>query len=140
MEPRLLLFHKQAVSARVRFLRFPHGGGCGPDPLPDLVQMADAVTPGGDDTVVAHPGLLVARVARDLGLTDTDLEADGVPLARLDAPGSPITVFTVRLLTTDPPFEAAEAMGAGFIEMTQARVLEPMERELLRRIYERALG
>jgi hypothetical protein len=45
-----------------------------------------------------------------------------------------------RFTTIDPPFGEAEAVGAGFIDLTEAKALPAAELSLLRLVYEHLLG
>ena len=49
-------------------------------------------------------------------------------------------VYLAHFTSIDPPFEAAEAAGAAFIDLTQARGLPAAELALLRLAYEHVLG
>lgn len=42
MDYRVILYHKQATSARTRFLKFSHDSVCAFDSIPKLAQLTDA--------------------------------------------------------------------------------------------------
>jgi hypothetical protein len=67
-------------------------------------------------------------------------EVEGEYRVWVEAPGGAIRVLLVRFTGIDPPFEAAAAIGARFIDLTQARDLPAVELLLLRRAYEVILG
>ncbi|GAB6054541.1 hypothetical protein JCM17960_33610 [Magnetospira thiophila] len=137
----LIAYHKQATSARMRFLRYASGSICGPEPLASPAQLVDEViADSGDPAIVAHPAPLKSSILRALGLTTDDLEVEGTPLARVDVAGGAVTVYAAAFTTLDPPFDAAEQAGAKFIELAQARGLPSVELELLRLVFERAVG
>ncbi|MGB0747237.1 MAG: hypothetical protein ACPGO3_00690 [Magnetospiraceae bacterium] len=134
---RIVSYHKQATSARTRFLVFAGGTVCAPTPLPDDARLAEdlaVAVPSGEDAVAG------AEVAGLLQLATDDLEVEPEPMAWVTSKTGTIAVFAACFTTTDPPAEAAEGQGGRFIELTQARGLPPVELELLRRTYERALG
>lgn len=132
-QPRVILYHKQNASARTRFMRFAHGGVCGPEPLPRLAQLLERKT---DSKLLAHPAALVKDMHRQLGLTDGELEVDSEFQARVDIAGGPVQVFLLRFMTLDPPFAKVQAQNAEFIDLPDARNMAPAELELLRKAYE----
>lgn len=137
--PRLVIFHKQSTSARTRFLLLDYGGVCAPDGLPELSQLNEAGE-APEETVAHHPGSVVSQIEGDFGLPAGSLESEGGFRARVDAPGGLVDVFLARFTSMDPPFEWAEAHGARFIDLTQARGLPDVELQILRRAYEQILG
>jgi hypothetical protein len=111
--PRLILFHKQRSSARTRFLRFADTVlACGPLPAAEE-RMA---LPSGSLEIVA------------------DFQRD------VDAGAGTVPVLLAGFTSIDPPFAAAEAIGARFVAITEARGLPPVELELLRHAYEVLIG
>lgn len=130
---RLILVHKQGTSARVRFLRYTDGI-VAPDAFPDLAQVLGE-DEGGDPGVVAHPAMLVNRVAGDLGVDADDIVIESDFAAKVDTPEGVAPIYLGRITTIDPPFEAADGIGAKFIAITEARDLGPSNLELLRRAY-----
>lgn len=131
---RLILVHKQRTSARVRFLRYADGI-VAPDPFPKLAQVLGE-DEGEAPDVVAHPSMLVNRVAGDLGVDANDIEIESDFSAKVDTPQGVAPIYLGRITTIDPPFEAADGVGAKFIAITDARDLGPSNLELLRRAYE----
>jgi hypothetical protein len=111
--PRLILFHKQKTSARTRFLRFADTVlACGP-----LSAAEDRMAlPAGSLEVVA------------------DFQRD------VDTGDSTVPVVLAGFTSIDPPFAAAEAIGARFVPIIEARGLPPVELELLRHAYEVLIG
>ena len=130
---RLIMYHKQSTSARLRFLKFPYGGVCGFEPLPTLAQLLDEEA---HDSVVAHPAPLVAQAEQRLGIAAGELEAEGEFKAYVDVPDGVIQVILARFTSIDPPFEVAEAQGGEFVDLPQARNIPRVELELLRKVYE----
>lgn len=133
----LILFHKQATSARTRFLRYEDDTVCIFGPLPKLSQLMDDtiihVEPPG---VEWHPAPVIKRAEQRLGLKPGDIEIESDYHVRLEVPGGEIKVILGRFTTIDPPFERAEAINARFIDLTQARDLTAVELQLLRKAYE----
>ena len=134
---RLILAHKQKTSARVRFLRLPHGVVAF-DPLPALSVVEEEGQ--GDPAVPYHPATGLRAAERRLGLDSGSLKAETEFHATVQTPGGPVTVQLALLDYVDPPFEVAEAAGGRFIAMTEARGCTPVELELLRRAYTVILG
>lgn len=134
---RLILVHKQRTSARLRFLRFPHGM-CAFAPLPVLSVVEEAG--GGGPAVAYHPGAWLRAAARRLGLDDGALQAETGFHAVVQTPAGPVTVQLASFETVDPPFAAAESLGGRFVDLTGARDCAPAEMELLRRAYVAMLG
>ncbi len=134
---RLLLAHKQKTSARVRFLRLPHGVVAF-DPLPALSVVEEEGQ--GDRAVPYHPATGLRAAEQRLGLDSGSLKAEAEFHATVQTPGGPVTVQLALLDYVDPPFEVVEASGGRFIAITEARGCAPVELELLRRAYTVILG
>lgn len=135
---RVILFHKQATSARTRFLRFDHGGVCGPQALPAGAEVMDE-RPSGE-VLAQHPGAPVQQAARELGMAPDSLAALGEFREWVEVGRESLPVFLAGFTTIDPPFDQVAAKGAAFIDLTQARGLPQAELQLLRRAYEVLLG
>ncbi|WP_127477666.1 hypothetical protein [Sulfurivermis fontis] len=138
---RLIVYHKQATSARLRFLRLADHTVCGFGALPALAAVVEPEEKARfEPAVVPHPAPLAGRMEQLLGLPDGSVELDGGFVVRVDVPDGPLTVYLARLTSIDPPFAAAAAHGATFIDLTQARDLPRVELELLRRAYQHVMG
>lgn len=133
---RAILFHKQPTSARLRFMRLAHGGVCAPGPIPDLGRSRIG-RPRGP---AIHPAQVLRWLERELGFDVGSLRAEEGYRCAVDGPDGQIPVLLVGIDSVDPPFELAERIGAGFIDLTQARGLPALELELLRGAYEVVLG
>lgn len=131
---RLILVHKQATSARTRFLRFADGI-VRPQPFPQLSQILDEGETASQTDVVAHPAMLLSQVAQNLYLPSGEVVLESEFMAAVDTPEGVSTVYLGRITSEDPPFDAAEKAGARFIAITEARDLSPTDLELLRRAY-----
>jgi hypothetical protein len=129
-QARLIMYH-------VRFLKTASGSVCCFDPLPKLSQLMEEAP---DENLTLHPAAYVNQAAQWLGLPSEELEAEGEYHAWVDVPDGTIQVFLVRFTSIDPPFGAADAQGAEFVELPQARNLPPAELELLRKAYELVMG
>lgn len=132
-QARVILYHKQNTSARTRFMRFAHGGVCGPEPLPPLAQLLEHTS---GSKLLTHPAALINDMNERLELAEGELEVDSEFRARVDVAGGPIQVFLVRFTTIDPPFASAQTQDAEFIDLPDARGMAPAELELLRKAYE----
>ncbi|MEW6765257.1 MAG: hypothetical protein AB1344_05655 [Pseudomonadota bacterium] len=139
---RVVFFHKQATSARLRFLRFAHGV-FGFSPLDgDMAWLPDA-PPHGDGAVSPvdwHPAALARMSAEWLGLGVDDLRVETEFHGLLATTAGPLRLWAMGLTMIDPPFAEVERVGGRFIAITEARDLPPVEREALRLVYEHVLG
>ncbi|MBT0960547.1 hypothetical protein [Denitromonas iodatirespirans] len=87
-----------------------------------------------------HPAAALRQAVAHLALAPDALVADTGFHAWADTPTCKILIGLARFTTIDPPFAAAERVGAHFIALTEARALSPIERLLLGRVYEHAMG
>lgn len=133
---RLVLAHKQRTSARLRFLRLPHGISAF-EPLPDAAAFDEDPGPG---KVVLHPQCGLQAAERHLRLIPGTLKPESEFAATLRSPAGAITVHLALIATEDPPFAAAAAVGGRFVTITEARDVHPLELELLRRAYTTLMG
>lgn len=133
-EPRLLLFHKQKTSARTRFLLFADTA-LAFAPLPPAAVLA-----AENGRVRPHPAAHLHAAEQRLGLPAGALEAVPDFAADVDTPSGSTPIILAGFTSLDPPFAAAEAIGARFAPITEARSLPPLELELLRRAYEVLIG
>lgn len=134
--PRLILLHKQATSGRVRFL-CRAGSVLAFSPLPPLAVLRDEAHVA---KLQFHPGAVVREAEVLLGLdAGAIVPATGFQ-AWVDTPQGELPVLLASFAAIDPPFAAAERCGARFIQLTETRPLPDVERLLLRRAYEHALG
>lgn len=134
---RLIFYHKQKTSARLRFLKLAPGSVCAFAPLPAQSQMIDQYSNlEMDDTVVVHPVQLVRDASEWLAMDQRLMKVDAEYHARVDSNEGPLHVYLVEFITTDPPFQHAEKINAEFIDLTQSRGLPDVELELLRKAYE----
>ncbi|MEJ2621657.1 MAG: hypothetical protein P8163_15770 [Candidatus Thiodiazotropha sp.] len=135
MDHRVILYHKQATSARTRFLKFSENTVCAFAPLPNL----SAVIGTRPDTVF-HPKAILNETEKRLGLEKDTLAFESEYRQTVQVPGEDIDILLASITTMDPPFEEAEKSNAQFIDLTEARGLPPVELELLRSAYELILG
>lgn len=134
---RLILAHKQKTSARLRFLRFPHGMTAF-TPLPTLSVVEEEGE--GEPPVAHHPNAWLRAAEQRLKLDAGSLKAEAEYHATVQTPDGPVTVQLATINYVDPPFAEAEAAGCRFIAITEARDCTPVELELLRRAYTVVIG
>lgn len=134
---RVILYHNQSTSARLRFLRFPYDSVCAFDALPKLAVLMDDEEAA---VMTVHPATLIKLAEKQLELSPGGLEAEGEYSACVDVAGGPVHISLARFTGIDPPFELAEKLDARFIDLTQARDLPQVELELLRKAYELVMG
>jgi len=132
--PRLILFHKQKTSARTRFLLFADTV-LAFGPLP-----ASATVAAGTGTVRPHPAAHLNSAEQRLGLPAGSLEAVADYAVDVDTAEGVVSVLLAGFTSIDPPFAAAEAIGARFAPITEARGLPTIELALLRQAYEVLIG
>lgn len=132
LPPRLILYHKQATSARLRFLCLPEGVlafGALPAPL-TLRENAHTA-----HTIRPMPSAWSTRICHELGLDYHALEADQGFFEELVHRDGTYPVLLARFTSMDPPFALAETLHGRFIEIMDCGRLSAIERELLRRAY-----
>lgn len=136
MSHRVILYHKQATSARTRFLKFSYGSVCAFEGLPKLAQLTDS----NQLNKLLHPASILDQLVQQLGFAASQLQVEGEYLQLVDVPGETIQIMLVAITSIDPPFEWADQLDAQFIDITMARDLPQIELELLRHAYELLLG
>ncbi len=134
---RVILYHKQATSAWLRFLRFANHSVCAFEPLPKLSMLMDDVP---EQSLVLHPAPIIRDTEQQLGLNPGDLEAEGEYQELVDVAGGPINILLARFTSIDPPFDLAERLQGRFIDLPDARDLTDTELLLLRKAYELLIG
>lgn len=133
---RLLLAHKQKTSARVRFLRFPHGLTA----FQALPASSSVLEEMPASQVEMHPGLYLRSAEAQLGLAAGSLALEAEFSASVVTPDGPLRVRLATFTSIDPPFEAAESLGGRFIAITEARGCAAAELDLLRLAYTVLMG
>jgi hypothetical protein len=133
---RVILYHKQATSARTRFVKFADETVFAFGRVAQLSQLQESET----DNTRVHPAAVMQKTEALLGLESGCLKAEPDYCHSVEVPGGNIHVLLANITTMDPPFEAVEQAGGSFIDLTQARGLPPVELELLRHAYELVLG
>lgn len=117
----IIVYHKQATSARTRFLR--GSGGC--------LFYADCV-----EGAAAHPAGLMREIAEDIGLAPAELVLDN----EFRPPQSELgSIYLVRVTTIDPP-DTGPLDDYRFVSLLDARDLPEAELELLGAAYRSVLG
>lgn len=136
---RCVVFHKQKTSARTRFLIqgrdvvFP----AGLEEESSLTDAADPDAPAGN--LLPHPAAGIASLAALLDLPPSVFRVEGAHLGRV-VEDNLAPIWLVEVTTTDPPLEKALRMGGRFVSIMEARQASLIQREILRRAYERVLG
>lgn len=137
---RVILYHKQATSARTLFLRHADGGISAPASLPPLAVVLDEDEPAEASAVAVHPASLALALCEHFGLPPDSIEVDPEFSARVDVPGRPLTFHLARFKAIDPPRSEFAPKGGRFYALTELRGCAPAEMELLRRAYAAILG
>lgn len=140
-DTRVIVYHKQATSARTLFLVHAHGSVIVPEPLPPLAAVHGGEVPDpAEPTLAAHPASLAAALARCFGAPAEAIEIDPEFRAWVDTPGRRLSIYLGRLRAIDPPQSQFAALGARFAALTELRRQAPAELELLQRAYQSILG
>ncbi len=133
---RVILYHKQATSARTRFVKFAGETVLAFGPVAALSQLQQSQ----QDNTLIHPAAVMKKTEALLGLESGSLKAETEFQHSVEVPGGNIQILLAAITTMDPPFDAIEQHGGCFIDLTQARGLPVTELELLRHAYELVLG
>ena len=135
---RVVFFHKQRTSARLRFLIFASGLAAPAALDPTAVLLDEA--PAASGKVALHPAMLACACAEHFGLPRGEVRIDGEFRLHGEERGSSFTLLLAEFLAIDPPFDHAARVGGRFVAITEARGLGQAEREALRRAYAHILG
>jgi len=134
--PRLILLHKQKTSSRLLFLCLRSGVlAFSPMPVNSLLRDENY-----SPRIRIHPAAVVLEAEARLGLPAGAIVPETEFQAWVDTPEGDIPVLLAAFAGIDPPFAAAERCQGRFIGITESRQLSEIERLLLRRAYEHALG
>lgn len=137
---RVMLYHKQATSARTLFLQLADGGVCVPEPLPPLSSVLEQDEDAEPTPLAIHPASLALAVCRYLEMPPDSIEVDPEFSAQVDTPGQLLTFHLARFKTMDPPRAEMATREGKFCALTELRGRSPAEMELLRRAYYAVLG
>lgn len=137
-QTRVILYHNNPASARLRFLRFPYDSVFAFKPLPRLASLLEDHEIEAD--LLVHPAMIMKEVEKEFGLEEKSIEAEGEYQLSVDIAGGPVSILLGRFTGIDPPFSLAEKLDAEFIDLTQARSLPEVELLCLRKAYELVLG
>lgn len=136
LSPRLVLYHKQSTSGRVRFLTLPTGVILF-EPLPDLASLREEEN---FNNIFFHPTPLIHQAEALFKLPSGAIAAENPFRAWVDAPKGNIPIILAAFTTIDPPFEAVKIAEGSFIALTETCSLRAIERDILRLVYEHVLG
>lgn len=137
---RYVFYHKQQTSARMRFLVFENGSVLSGDPLPALSVVEEVERDYDDEDIVEFPANELGQVLESIGLSKTQASLSFPDVATVETAQCQVPIHGVKLTEIDPPFDSIAEHGARFIEMTQARQLNAIDMEIIRRVYVHAMG
>lgn len=136
---RVLHFHKQRTSARLRFLLFA-SGLVAPQTLdPSAILLGDGAA-AVQGKVVVHPAAVAAACAEHFGVARDEILVDPEFRLQGESQGCPFTLLLAEFRAIDPPFDQAARVGGRFVAITEARGLGHAEREAMRLAYSHILG
>ncbi|MDJ0744654.1 MAG: hypothetical protein QNJ32_15020 [Xenococcaceae cyanobacterium MO_167.B27] len=125
---RLIMYHKQATSARVTFLLL-NGSVCHFDGLPAESKIVDSTIE--EDGIVDYPESLISNSTKRLGLSSNILEIEKSFQAKAGNSTLTFDVYLAGFTTVDPPREQLAHLGGKLISITEAVRLQRVEIELL---------
>ena len=111
---RLIIYHKQAASARILFFAL-NGSVCHCDGLPPESKIVDSSIE--EDRVVDYSETLIPIISN---VTSKDLAID---------------IYLACFTTVDPPREQLKHLGGKFIPIVEARIFPAIELKLLGLVY-----
>lgn len=136
-DQRLILFHKQDTSARLRFLIFADGLlAFAPPPRAAQLRAQNEARA----VVRPHPAYTLRHAERQLDVAQGTLRIEADFYAELEYADGIIPVSLVEFTGIDPPFDLATRLGGRFVSLSDARGLPPVELELAGRAYRTVLG
>lgn len=125
-----ILYHKQATSAKITFLRL-NGTVCQCEGLPSSSKVIASTVEGN----VHPPTTLVSELEQKLQIPSGILAIDPEFQATVEADDQTLEVYLVGFTSTDAPHQEVADIGGKLIAITEARTLPPVELELLRLVY-----
>ncbi|MDY0050500.1 MAG: hypothetical protein RBR73_07100 [Halothiobacillaceae bacterium] len=139
---RLVFYHKQSTSGRLRFLRFAHGiFGFEPvDAWFELEDDASSEACAREARTDWHPALLARAAEGHFSLPAGEVEVDTEFDCVYPTSQGLLRIRALAFTRIDPPFAPVEACGARFFAITESLDLPLIERDILRRVYEHVLG
>ena len=129
---RLIIYHKQATSARVLFFAL-NDSVCHLDGLPPNAKIVDSNIE--EDRVIDYPANLIPNITKQLELPSDILEIETTFQAIAQSGDLTFGIYLAGLTTTDPPREQLDRLGGKFMTIIEARTLPALELELLRLAY-----
>ncbi len=99
---RLIMYHKQATSARLLFLVL-NGAICHFDSLPSGSKIVDSNI--DEEQVVEYPEDIIPKIKERLAISEDILELETTFKAIAKANDTTVTIYLVNFNTIDPPHE-----------------------------------
>lgn len=132
---RFVIIHIHPTSARLRFLISPVGCVVFPTALPVLSDLVDDQP--GQHGLSVHPAAFVGELCRLLQVDTSRLEVASDFRCWVNVPGGYVPVY---LLSDASPHPFEPPKGYRWIELPDSFQLIPIERLILRRVYDFLLG
>ena len=129
---RLIIYHKQAASARILFFAL-NGSICHCDGLPPESKIVDNSIE--EDRVFDYPETLIPTIKKRLELSSNILEIEKQFIAIAKNEDIAIDIYLARFTTIDPPREELKHTGGKFIPIVEARTFPAVELKLLGLVY-----
>ncbi|MDJ0898038.1 MAG: hypothetical protein QNJ55_04445 [Xenococcus sp. MO_188.B8] len=129
---RLIIYHKQAASARILFFAL-NGSICHCDGLPPESKIVDNSIE--EDRVIDYPETLIPTIKKRLELSSNILEIEKQFIAIAKSKDLTLDIYLARFTTIDPPREQLKHLGGKFIPIVEARTFPAVELELLGLVY-----
>lgn len=129
---RLIMYHKQAASARILFFAL-NGSVCHCDGLPPDSKIFDSSIE--EDQVIDYPETLIPTIQKQLELSSNILEIEKEFIAIAKSEDLAINIYLARFTTVDPPREELKHLEGKFIPIVEARTFPAVELKLLGLVY-----
>ena len=125
---RLIIYHKQAASARILFFAL-NGSICHCDGLSPESKIVDNSIE--EDRVIDYPETLIPTIKKRLELSSNILEIEKPFIAISKSEDLALDIYLARFTTIDPPREQLKHLGGKFITIVDARTFPAVELKLL---------
>ena len=129
---RLIMYHKQATSARILFFAL-NGSVCHCDGLPPESKIVDSSI--DEDRVIDYPETLIPSIKKRLEISSNILEIEKNFMAIAKSEDLALDIYLACFTTIDPPREQLKHLEGKFITIIEARTFPAIELELLRLAY-----
>jgi len=142
IEYRVIFFHIQSASARMRFLYFKQRNSVlGFSSLDNLSVLIEKTEESEDLLQLeTHNNAILQYIEQKLLFDLSKIELKYEFCYCIDNPNKLVVVALARFQSIDPPFELSEGLDAQFCELPSLRKVHQVELELLQKAYHLIIG